>query len=237
MGSPTTEISKNCVVQKIHAKVSICLIACCFGISVSVVLSTLHPQKSVGYVKKPGAIWVGSKYCSERVHGGLDKSSAWGEHPCSTMRSRTPLLVLAGRVVRTSFLCPYLRLSRCFLVLLDRQNGVWQGEIVTPISLMSRLRHIKIDLCDHQTNLSELEQCLTKSVSQFSCHSLCFHLSHPLCIVSWQEPGGQVGWWGGEMEKCPSWSFVLSSLFCSCCLLWLQYLLWTASFQSHKLNM
>lgn len=53
---------------------------------------------------------------------------------------------------------------------------------------MSRLRHIKIGLCDHQTNLSELEQGLTKSVSQFSCHSLCFHLSHPLCVVLWQEP-------------------------------------------------
>lgn len=35
----------------------------------------------------------------ERVSGGLDKSSAWGEHPCSTMRSRPPLLALAGRVV------------------------------------------------------------------------------------------------------------------------------------------
>lgn len=99
MGSPTTEISKNCVAQKIHAKVSIHLIACNLGISVFAVLSTLHPQKSVGYVKKPGAFWLGSEYCSERVNGGLDKSSAWGEHPCSIRRSRPSLLVLAGRVV------------------------------------------------------------------------------------------------------------------------------------------
>lgn len=115
MGSPTTEISKNCVVQKIHAKVSICLIACCFGISVSAVLSTLHPQKSVGYVKKPGAIWLGSKYCSERVKGGLDKSSAWGEHPCSTMRSRPPLLALAGRVVSKNLIS--VSLSKALQVL------------------------------------------------------------------------------------------------------------------------
>lgn len=86
MGSPTTEISKNCAVQKIHAKISTCLTACYFGISVITVLSALHPdcpQKSVEYLTKPGAIWHDSKYChlNKRVNEGLDKSSAWGELP------------------------------------------------------------------------------------------------------------------------------------------------------------
>lgn len=104
MRSPTTEISEICAVQKIYAKISTCLTACYFGNSVVTVLSTLHPdcpQKSVEYVTKPGAIWHDSKCynLSERVSGGLDKSSAWRELPWLYTKIQTFPISFTGRVV------------------------------------------------------------------------------------------------------------------------------------------